>query len=231
MKRPVVEANFAMTVDGKISTRAYAPTGFTSPRDKRRLLEIRARGDALLVGRRTLETDNMSMGLPARDLQEQRLREGRPAEPLRVIFTNRGHLRRDSKVFRSRGAPIVVFTTAAMPRATRAWLERVADVRLMGRAGRAVDLRKAMGALREDYNVRTAVCEGGPSLLRALLARHLLDRIFVTFAPLIFGGAAAPTLLGPAADSPLGRSVRLRLENFAAADGEGYATYGVGPSR
>ena len=77
MKRPFVEANFAVTVDGKISTRAYAPTGFTSARDKRRLLEIRAGGDALLVGRVTLEADNIAMALPARDLREMRLREGR----------------------------------------------------------------------------------------------------------------------------------------------------------
>ena len=231
MKRPVVEANFAMTVDGKISTRAYAPTGFTSARDKRRLLEIRARGDALLVGRRTLETDNMSMGLPARDLQERRLREGRPAEPLRVIFTNRGKLRRDLKVFRSRGAPIVVFTTASMPRATRLRLERIADVRIAGRAGGAVDLRRALDVLHREYKVRTAVCEGGPSLLKGLLERGLLDRIFVTFAPIVFGGAKAPTLLGPAAGSLLGRSVRLRLEEFEPSDGECYAAYRVRPAR
>ena len=231
MKRPVVEANFAMTVDGKISTQAYAPTGFTSARDKRRLLEIRARGDALMVGRRTLETDNMSMGLPAQDLREQRLREGRTAEPLRVIFTNRGNLSRDLKVFRSNGAPIVVFTTSAMPRATLAWLERVADVRVESRAARAVDLGKAMEALRSDYKVRTAVCEGGPSLLKGLLERGLLDRIFVTFAPMIFGGAGAPTVVGPAAGSLLESSVRLRLEEFEPVKSEGYAIYRVLKSR
>jgi riboflavin-specific deaminase-like protein len=230
MKLPLVEANFAMTVDGKISTRAYAPTGFTSARDKRRLLEIRARGDALLVGRRTLETDNMAMALPARDLREQRMREGRPAEPLRVIFSGRGKLDRGLKVFRTPGAPIAVFTTGSMPRTTRAWLERIADVRTAGRAG-ALDLVRALEVLRTDYNVRTAVCEGGPSLLRGLLARGLLDRIFVTFAPLVFGGAKAPTLLGPAAGSLLGRSVQLRLEEFESAGGEGYATYRVLKSR
>jgi riboflavin biosynthesis pyrimidine reductase len=117
-----------------------------------------------------------------------------------------------------------------MPRTTRAWLERIADVRTAGRAG-ALDLVRALEVLRTDYNVRTAVCEGGPSLLRGLLARGLLDRIFVTFAPLVFGGAKAPTLLGPAAGSLLGRSVQLRLEEFESAGGEGYATYRVLKSR
>jgi riboflavin-specific deaminase-like protein len=227
MKRPVVEANFAMTVDGKISTRAYAPTGFTSARDKRRLLEIRARGDALLVGRRTLETDNMAMALPAADLRDERLRRGQTAEPLRVIFTNRGALSPRLKVFRTPGAPIVVFTTRAMPAATRRWLDQVADVRVGGRGG-AVDVRRALGVLADDYRVRSAVCEGGPGLLKSLLEAGLLDRLHVTFAPLVFGGAAAPTLLGPAADGLLRASVPLRMETCEVAGDEAYAVYRVG---
>jgi riboflavin-specific deaminase-like protein len=226
MKRPVVEANFAMTVDGKISTRACGPTGFTSARDKRRLLEIRARGDALLVGRRTLETDNMAMALPARDLREARMREGRTAEPLRVIFSNAGNLRPDLKVFRTPGAPIVIFTTGAMPAARRRTLERLADVRVEARA-RTVDLAKALAVLAKDYGVRDAVCEGGPTLLRAMLEKRLIDRLYVTLAPLIFGGREAPTLLGPAEHARLPRSIPLHLEALEIIGGEAFAIYRV----
>lgn len=227
MRCPSVEANFAVTVDGKVSTRGYAPTGFTSERDRRRLLEIRARGDALIVGRGTLEKDNMTMRLPQRSLRERRLREGLTAEPLRVIFSNRGDLRREMKVFRTPGAPIVVFTTRAMPPGTRGWLERLADVRVEPR-GHAVDLRRALQVLAEDYRVRVAVCEGGPSLLAGIVGEGLLSKLHVTWAPLVFGGAEAPTLLGPAASSLLKHSVPLRLESFRVEGGEAYATYAVG---
>lgn len=230
MSRPFVEANFAMTVDGKISTRAFAPTGFTSARDKRRLLQIRARGDALLVGRRTLETDNMSMTLPSAGLREERLRRGQTAEPLRVIVSARGDLRRDLKVFRSPGAPIVVFTTASMPRATRGWLEKFADVRLAPRS-RTIEMREVLAVLGRDYGSGTVVCEGGPTLLKALVEARLLDRLYLTIAPLIFGGAGAPTLLGPAARSVLPRSVPLRMEDFEVSEGEAFATYRVGAGR
>jgi riboflavin-specific deaminase-like protein len=230
MKLPVVEANFAVTADGKISTRAYAPTGFTSARDKRRLLEIRARGDALLVGRQTLETDNMAMALPAADLREERLRRGQTAEPLRVIFTNHGGLSRKLKVFRSGGAPLVVFTTKAMPSRIRSWLEQVADVRVEPRA-KQVDLRRALRVLAEDYKVHRAVCEGGPTLLRGLLEAGLLHRLHVTLAPVIFGGAEAPTLRGPAGAGLLGKSVRLGLESVWVEGGEAFATYKVAARR
>ncbi len=230
MKIPRVEANFAVTADGKVSTRGHVPTGFTSDRDRRRLLEIRARGDALLVGRRTLETDNMAMSLPVRSLQERRLREGRTAEPLRVIFSNRGDLHREMKVFRTPGAPIVVFTTRAMPAATLAWLERLADVRVEPR-GRSVDLRQALQALARDYRVGVAVCEGGPSLLVGFVEAGLLSKLHVTWAPLVFGGAEAPTLLGPAASSLLEHSIPLRLESFLVEGEEACATYAVGRPR
>lgn len=227
MKLPFVEANFAMTVDGKISTRSYAPTGFTSARDKRRLLEIRAGGDALLVGRRTLETDNMAMALPAQDLREARMREGRTAEPLRVIFSNRGDLNPRLKVFRQPGAPIVIFTTKSMPAARRRVLERIADVRTEERA-RTVNLGKALAVLVAEYGVCDAVCEGGPTLVRDMLEQNLIGRLHVTFAPLIFGGSEAPTLLGPADRSCLPHSIPLRLESLEVVEGEAFASYLVG---
>jgi riboflavin biosynthesis pyrimidine reductase len=41
MQRPRIILNFAMTVDGKVSTAKQTPSGFTSAFDKHRLLEIR----------------------------------------------------------------------------------------------------------------------------------------------------------------------------------------------
>ena len=79
-------ANFALSADGKVSTRNFTPTGFTSKADKRRLLEIRCLGDAVLAGASTISTDRMSMGIPASDLRERRLSD-RPAA--RAVASNR----------------------------------------------------------------------------------------------------------------------------------------------
>ena len=64
MTRPTVLINFAISADGKISTVNKDPAHFTSTRDLQRLLKIRGRADALMVGRGTLEADNMSMTSP-----------------------------------------------------------------------------------------------------------------------------------------------------------------------
>jgi dihydrofolate reductase len=50
--------------------------------------------------------------------------------------------------------------------------------------------------LRKEYGVKSLVCEGGGALLRSLAAADLLDEIHLTLAPVLFGGAAAPTLTG-----------------------------------
>jgi len=223
MKLPVVSANFAISIDGKIASRTKGPTSFTSSRDRRRMLELRAETDAILVGRGTLEADDMPMRLPSRALQQQRLRAGKPAEPLRVIFTNSGRLHKNLRVFWA-GAPIVVFTTKAIPAITHRWLEKVADLRVDPRA-KQVDPRRALEVLSRDYNVRTVLCEGGAEIFRSLVVGELVRRLHITFAPVVIGGADAPTLLGPARTSLLRHSISLRLESFRQEGTEGFATY------
>src|SRR5436190_8595204 len=51
--RPFVFATFAMTVDGKITTRTFSPVDFTSREDKLHLLRKRSLGDAVLIGHGT----------------------------------------------------------------------------------------------------------------------------------------------------------------------------------
>lgn len=226
MKLPEVSANFALSIDGKIAARGMGPTSFTSSRDRRRMLELRAESDAILVGRGTLEADDMPLRLPSAKLRAQRTRAGKSAEPLRVVVSNSGLLRKNSRIFRG-GAPIVVFSTKAMPAATRLWLEKVADIRVEPRAKR-VDLRRMLEILVSDYGVRSVLCEGGADLFRSLAQAGLVGKLNITFAPVIIGGADAPTLLGPARNSLLRRSIPLRLQSFRPIDGEAFATYRLG---
>ncbi|MFM8656870.1 MAG: RibD family protein [Chthoniobacterales bacterium] len=209
-----------------LAARGKAPTSFTPSPDRRRMLELRAESDAVLVGRGTLEADDMPLRLPSAKLRARRERAGQSAEPLRVVVSNSGRLRKNLRIFRG-GAPIIVFSTNSMPAATRLWLEKVADVRLEPRAKR-VDLRRAMAILARDYGVRSVLCEGGAEVFRALAESRLVDKLHITFAPVIIGGAAAPTLLGPARTSLLRRSIPLRLQSFYPIGGEVFATYRFG---
>jgi riboflavin biosynthesis pyrimidine reductase len=81
-----------------------------------------------------------------------------------------------------------------MPQKIRATLAPLCDLHLYESA--TVPLPAALAMLRAEYGVKSLVCEGGGALLRSLAADDLLDEIHLTLAPVLFGGAAAPTLTG-----------------------------------
>ncbi len=222
--RPFVTANFAITLDGRISTRNRTPADFSSPRDKRRLLEIRAKCDAVLVGARTLAADTMSAGLPAADLRAARVRLGKSPYPLRVALSNSGRIPPQLRFFTADLPIPVLFTTKRMPSRAVSEFAGICDIYL--HLSREVNLAVALATLREDYGVKRVVCEGGGTLLRSLLTAGLVDELHVTLCPRIFGGKGAPTLTGMAGDY-LQESTRVRLVEMLPAGLECFTRWRV----
>ncbi len=192
--RPHVTVNFAVTWDGKISTRNFTPTDFSSPRDKIRLLEIRSKGDALLVGKNTIEKDNMMMGLPVVSLRAARLARKQTAYPLRVLVSNSGRISPSLKVFKHSISPIAIYSTRNMPVRFQRELKKKANIHFS--EGDTVDLKQMLNHLRVIYGVKHLVCEGGARLFRMLIGENLVDEIYITLCARIFGGAGAPTMTG-----------------------------------
>ena len=218
-------ANFALTWDARISTRRSTPSDFSSKRDKRRLIEIRAACDAVLVSARTLSIDRMAMGLPDEALRAARVRRGQAPYPLRVLLTNSGRVDPALRVFEKDFSPIVIFSTIRMPARLQSALAPKADLWL--HESTTVDLAAMMATLREDYGVKRLVCEGGSQVFRSLLEAKLVDEVHTTLCPRIFGGALAPTLTGRGGTFFL-QSIPLRLRKMEVADGECFLRYGVG---
>ncbi|MES2571254.1 MAG: dihydrofolate reductase family protein [Verrucomicrobiota bacterium] len=222
--RPVVSVNFALTWDARVSTRKRTPADFSSKKDKHRLLEIRATGDAVLAGAGTVKADNMAMGLPDETLRAGRLACGQSEYPLRVIITNSGRLAPDLKVFQGGSAPILIFSTTRMPKPLRKVLAEKALLFL--EEAENVDLAAMMRRLRHEHGVRRLVCEGGPTLFKSLLAADLVDELHLTFCPRIFGGEQAASLTGVAAGF-LPKSTQLTLRKMEVIDDECFLQYRI----
>ena len=183
-----------MTVDGKITTRAFSPVDFTSREDKLHLLRQRSLGDAVLIGRSTLAHDNVRLGLPDPLMRAAREARGQTPYPLRVIVSNEGRVDPALKIFQTDFSPIVIFSTTRMPRKFQQALREKATLHLS--EARSIDLARMLQQLRSEYGVRKVACEGGAELFRSLLELQLVDRLNLTIAPYIFGGKSAPTLTG-----------------------------------
>ena len=112
-------ATFAMTVDGKITTRNFSPVDFTSREDKAHLMRQRSLGDAVLIGHTTLERDNVRLGLPQTELREARIKRGQTPYPLRVIVSNQGKIDSRLNIFQTDISPIV-FSSLTLARISKA---------------------------------------------------------------------------------------------------------------
>jgi riboflavin-specific deaminase-like protein len=224
LRRPFVIATFAMTLDGKITSRAFSPVDFTSREDKAHLLRKRSLGDAVLIGHSTLKHDNVRLGLPGTKLSQARVKRGQKPYPLRVIVSNEGQIDHRLNLFQTDISPIIIFSTTRMPRAHRVALMDKATLHLSKR--REVDLAELLHRLRVEYKVRQVACEGGATLFRALLERDMVDQLNLTIAPFLFGGAGAPTLTGLSKEF-LPKTVRCTLKDMRVVGDECFLTYKV----
>lgn len=220
-------ATFAMTVDGKITSRTFSPVDFTSRADKQHLIRQRSLGDAVLIGYGTLRKDNVRLGLANADLKNERLDRGQTAFPLRVIVSNEGKIDSRLNIFHTdpdKSAPIIIFSTTRMPRKYRCALMEHATLHLTNR--HQVNLGEMLQRLKTDYKVGTVACEGGAALFRALLEYDLVDQLNLTIAPYLFGGADAPTLTGLSKEF-LPRSVQCTLKDMRVVGDECFLTYRI----
>ena len=223
LKRPFVVATFAMTVDGKVTTRNFTPVDFTSRKDKLHLFRQRALADAVVIGHTSLRRDNVRLGIPS-ELQKARIKRRQTQAPIRVIVSGKGNIDSQLKVFQSDISPIVIFSTRRMPRKYQLTLSKKATLHLSD--GKHVDLAAMLQTLRKEYGVRTVACEGGPTLFRSLLEHDLLDQLNLTVAPYMFGGANAPTLTGLSKDF-LPASVHCHLVDMRVVGEECFLTYRI----
>jgi len=221
--RPFVVATFAMTADGKVTTKNFGPVDFTSREDKLHLFRQRASADAVLLGHTSLERDDVRLGVPT-ELQELRSKRGQSRSPLRVIVSNKGRIDDRLRIFQADISPIIIFSTKRMPSKNQETLRKKAILHLT--KADQVDLAAMLKTLRNQYKVRTLACEGGPTLFRSLLEQGLVDQLNLTIAPYMFGGGKAPTLTGLSREF-LPASVHCSLIDVRTVGGECFLTYRI----
>ncbi|HEY0582399.1 MAG TPA: dihydrofolate reductase family protein [Chloroflexota bacterium] len=192
-ERPYVTINVAASVDGKIDTVERRGASISSEGDRRRVDVLRAAVDAVMVGGRTLLDEDPRLIVRAADLRAERLARGLPENPAKVgVLTRLSALRLDSRFLSVGPARVIVFTCdSPSEAATAALVSRGAELYATGEA--KVDLVAAMRQLG-GLGIGRVLVEGGGSLNFELLRLGLVDELQVFIAPLVFGGAGAPTL-------------------------------------
>jgi 2,5-diamino-6-(ribosylamino)-4(3H)-pyrimidinone 5'-phosphate reductase len=184
MQRPYVIVDVAASVDGKIDTFERRGAAISSRADRERVDRLRASVDAVMVGGHTLHDEDPRLTIKSAALRAERVARGLPDNPVKIGIASRLNLAPDCR-FLSGGRKVLF-----VPRG-RAVAVSGAEVFECGE-GR-VDVVSAMAKLR-DLDLNRVLVEGGGSLNFELLRLGLVDEVQVFVAPMIFGGASAPTL-------------------------------------
>jgi diaminohydroxyphosphoribosylaminopyrimidine deaminase / 5-amino-6-(5-phosphoribosylamino)uracil reductase len=185
--RPWILFKSAMTLDGKVATRAGDSQWISSEESRLLAHEWRASLDAVIVGIGTALADDPK--LTARP-------EGVPAaadrQPRRVVFDSLARLPINSQLLAAAAqVPLTVVVSRAAARADTDALEAAgAHVIVATGENEPARVRSALDQLGAD-GVTCALLEGGPHLAGAFLDAGEIDEIRLFLAPLLLGGRTA----------------------------------------
>jgi riboflavin biosynthesis pyrimidine reductase len=187
--RPHVVANMITTVDGSASLEGLSgAVAAHAPGDRALFARFRAQADAVLAGTATIAAEGYRAMARDPKTRERRVAAGLAPRPLAVVLSRSGVIPAGVPMLEDDDQPRRIFTGAdAEPAA-------------------------ALRALRTEHEVGLLICEGGPTLLGALLRAGLVDELLVTISPVLGGGDPERTLLAGISDGAISLQLRALLE-------------------
>lgn len=219
--KPFICCNFAMSVDGKISTRDRLGSGFSSREDRRRMDLRRAEADLIVAGGETVRRDDPPFHLRDETLVRARQAAGKQPHPDLCVITASGRLPAGLKIFHQSRQRVLIATTApdTVPPPS------ILPVTILQLAPpfSAADLTRNLAG----RGYCRILVEGGGTVNAMFFEAGLVDEMFITLCPVVLGGAAAPTPVD-GAGLEFDHRIRLELLEWQPVAGELFLRYRVG---
>ena len=178
MDRPKVIINAAMSVDGKIALVGGKRIKISDEDDFKRVHEMRASVDAILVGINTILKDD-----PKLTVKEKYVKNAK--NPVRVILDSKLKISHNARVLNNMAKTIIATTENAKH------IELNAEIIRCGKG--KVDLKCLLNELWKR-GIRSVMVEGGGTVISSFLREKLVDELNVFVGSLVIGGDA-PSLV------------------------------------
>ncbi|PPH24497.1 pyrimidine reductase family protein [Rathayibacter rathayi] len=187
-----LRVNFVASIDGAV-TRGGVSGDLGGEADLRVFDLLRRLADVVLVAAGTVRIEGYGPMLLAEEAVRARRSAGLAPHPVFAIVSGSLELDPGSRIFTEAPVRPVVVTIGSAPVRRRAELAEVSDVLICGEE--RLDVRRMRAQLAERGLGRIH-CEGGPSLLGALLAEDAIDELCLTVSPTLEAGDSGRLVSG-----------------------------------
>ncbi len=208
-----LRANFVSTLDGAATGPDGRSGSINTEADRAVFALLRALADVIVVGAGTARTERYRPPVVSSRWQSARERLGRSPQPAMLVVTGSGDLPPLLAEQRADAGDVLLATcTSAPTEAVDRARTSLGEDRVILAGDERVDFACLLARLAER-GLRDVLCEGGPHLMRELVAQGVLDELCLTLTPTLLGGDHLRIVAGADVDAPLS------LHTLIEADG------------
>lgn len=218
---PRLRANFIASADGS-ATASGLSGALGGPADKRVFDLQRQLADVIVVAAGTVRSEGYGAMRLEPAAEAWREANGLAPQPAFAVVSGSLDLDPASDVFAKAPVRPIVLTSAGADPRRRAALEPVAEVISCGE--KSVEPARLVAEL-VGRGLTQLHCEGGPSLLGALIGADVLDALSLTLSPSLEGGQGSRITRRPSDAAPLDLRA-LTLDHVLISDGMLLLHYG-----
>lgn len=186
---PFVFVKWAMTLDGKLATKAGDSKWISSEDSLRFVHQLRQQVTAIMVGENTVKTDNPML--------TTRLEGVEISNPIRIILSRYGDIPSESNILKvdESTKTIIVASNLMKKEIEENFIKLGIEVIKFGETRGRLDFKEIIEALGRR-GIDSLYIEGGSGVLGSAFESGIVNKVYAAIAPKIVGGREAITPVG-----------------------------------
>ena len=198
-----VTLKVAITLDGKIATASGHSKWITGEAARQKVHELRNQNDAVLVGINTVIADDP-------ELTVRGISNGN--SPVRIVLDSMARIPENSKIFKSDGTPVIIFT--GNKALSRKWPD-LKDITILTSPTSTPEIKWILSEL-QNLGLKSLLVEGGSFINSSFLRSGAVDRLLLFIGAKIIGGQDALSWCGELGVDQLDQAMQIDISSISA---------------